>query len=283
MWQSARMANVAGSSFSVARRQLGRRLRRLREEAAKGHDDVAEAHIASRTKMWKIEAGRCAVKPGDVLALARLYGIDPGTTDELVALASASRTSGFQEDHAGAVPEWVGLYGDLVDTASALHIYSCELVHGLLQTTDYARAVTAAVPGLNPEAIEQRVRFRLGRQQTFFERPAPGRLDVVMTAGALGLVVGSPAVMEAQIAHLRAVDAGDGVSVSVLPATNGVHAAMQGDFTIMEFTDPDDPPLVYLESLIGSRYVERPDQLAEFRRAFDRIRAQAVPLKEYVR
>jgi hypothetical protein len=276
------MANVAGSSSSVARRQLGRRLRRLREEAAKGHDDVAEAHIASRTKMWKIEAGRCAVKPGDVLALARLYGIDPGTTDELVALASASRTSGFQEDHAGAVPEWVGLYGDLVDAASALRNYSCELVHGLLQTAHYARAVTAVDTTLSSDAIERRVAFRLGRQRAFFDRPTPGRLDVVMSAGALGLVVGSPAVMEAQIAHLRAVDAGDGVSVRILPATNGVHTAMRGPFTIMEFADPDDPPLVYLESLIGSRYVERPDQLAEFRRAFDRVRAQAVPLKEYI-
>ena len=236
----------------------------------------------SRTKMWKIEAGRSAVKPGDVLALGRLYGVDPAMTDELVALAAATRSTGFQEDHGGAVPEWVGLYGGLEAAASVLHNYSCELIHGLLQTADYARVVTAANTALDPQVVERRVAFRVGRQWAFFDRPVPGRLDLVVTAGALGLVVGSAAVMGAQIAHLRAVDAGDGVSVRVLLATNGVHAAMQGKFTIMDFADPDDPPLVYPESLIGSRYVERPDQLAAFRRAFDAIQAQAVPLKEYV-
>ena len=265
----------------MARRQLGRRLRRLREAAGKVHGDVAEAQIASRSKMTNIEAGRSAVKPGDVLALARLYGVDQAVTDELVALAGATRTTGFQEDHGRAVPDWVGLYGDLVDAASVLRSYKCELVHGLLQTAEYARAVIAADTTFDQRAIERRVAFRLARQRAFFDRPVPGRLDVVMTAGVLGLVVGSPAVMEAQIAHLRAVDAGDEVSVRVLPATNGVHTAMRGDFMIMDFADGDDPPLVYLESLVGSRYVERPDQLAEYRRAFDQVRAQAVPLKEY--
>ena len=276
------MADLAGGSSTVARRQLGRRLKRLREAAGKGHDDVAEAQIASRTKMWKIEAGRSAVKPGDVLALARLYGVDAAATDTLVALAAATRNTGFQADFGEAVSHWTGLYGDLVSAAEVIRTYSCELVHGLLQTADYARAVTAANNALTPEVVERRVAFRLALRRAFFARPAPGRLEVVMTAGAFGLVVGSPAVMEAQIAHLRAVDAGDEVSVRVLSATNGVHAAMRGEFSIMDFADPDDPPLVYLESLIGYRYVERPDQLAAFRRAFDAIQAQAVPLKEYV-
>ena len=277
------MANPVIGSSGMARRQLGRRLRFLREGAGKVHADVAAAQIASRTKMWKIETGQCAVKPGDVLVLTRFYGTAPAVADELVALASATRETGFQEDHAAAVAEWTRLYGDLVDAASVLRNYSCELVPGLLQTADYARAVTAANTALSPEAVDRRVAHRLRLQDTFLSRPGPGRLEVVMTAGALGLVVGSPAVMEAQIAHLRAVDSGDGVSVRVLSATNGVHAAMRGDFTIMDFLDPEDPALVFLESLIGSRYVERRDQVTLYRAAFDRIRAQAVPLEEHVR
>ncbi|MDY7091138.1 MAG: Scr1 family TA system antitoxin-like transcriptional regulator, partial [Actinomycetota bacterium] len=61
-----------------------------------------------------------------------------------------------------------------------------------------------------------------------------------------------------------------------------VHGAMRGTFTILDFADPQDPPLVYLESLVGSYYVERAEHLAAYRRAFDRIRAQAVPLEEYL-
>jgi transcriptional regulator with XRE-family HTH domain len=274
--------NLESTSSSVVRRQLGRRLRRLREAAGRSHEDVAEAQIASRTKMWKIEAGRTAVKQGDVLALARLYGLDGSTTDDLVALASATKSSGFQEDYGSSMPEWVGLYGDLEAGVAVLRDYNCELIHGLLQTEDYARAVTEVNTALSPEVVEQRVAFRMRRQRALFDRPNPGRIDAVITAGALDLVVGSPTVMEAQIAHLRAVCSGDEVSVRVLTRTNGLHAAMRGPFTIMDFDDPEDPPLVYLESLIGSRYVERPDQIAEFRSAFDQMRAKAVSLEEYV-
>jgi hypothetical protein len=232
--------------------------------------------------MWKIESGRSTVKPADVLALARLYGLTPAVTDELVALAEATREVGYHEDSPG-VSEWAGLYGDLVDAASVLRTYTCELVPGLLQTADYARAVTITNTALDPEAVEHRVAFRMARQRAFFNRPTPGRLDAVLTAGALGLVVGSTVVMDAQLAHLHASCARAEVSVRVLPATNGVHAGMRGDFMIMDFPDVDDPPLVYLESLVGSRYVERPDQLAVFRRAFAQVRTQAVPLEEYAR
>lgn len=103
---------------------------------------------------------------------------------------------------------------------------------------------------------------------------------MVLTAGAFGLVVGSAHLMDAQRSHLRHMAVRDNVRVRVLPA-DGVHAAMRGDFVIMDFADVDDPPLVYLESLIGSRYVEQTDQLAVYRQAFDAIFDLAVPVEEY--
>jgi transcriptional regulator with XRE-family HTH domain len=281
MWHAGAMVGTQGGS-TVARRQLGRRLRRLREQAGRSHDDVAETRLASRTKMWKIEHGHTAVKEGDVLALARLYEATPAEIDELVALAAATRVSGFVVDGSAIAP-WIGPYADLEASCSVLQEYHCELIHGLLQTPDYARAVISANPDLSPEVVEQRVEFRMARQRAFFDRPRPGRLEFVTTAGVLQLVVGSAPVMEAQIAHLRAVDSGDEVDVRVLPFTNGVHAAFGGTFAIMDFDDPDDPSLIYLESLIGSRYVERVEHVEQFRHAFDRIRTQAVPLEEYLR
>jgi Domain of unknown function (DUF5753) len=57
---------------------------------------------------------------------------------------------------------------------------------------------------------------------------------------------------------------------------------MRGPFTIMDFDDEEDPSLVYIENLVGSRYLERPDHVAEFRNAFARMQALAVPFEEYV-
>lgn len=265
----------------MARRQLGRRLRRLRTEAGKTLDDVAEAHVASLTKLWRIETGRSSTKIGDVLALARLYEIPPSTTDELVTLAEATRGTGFQQDGSSAVSEWGGMYGELEAAASFLRIYNCQLLPGLLQTADYARAVTVVNPSLDARTVEQRVAFRMRRQRAFFDRPESKRFDVVLGAGVLELVVGSPEIMAAQLDHLREASGRDGVSVRVLTATNGVHPGMRGDFVIMDFADADDPPLVYLESLIGSRYLERVEHLAVYRDAFDQVSAQSVPLEEY--
>jgi hypothetical protein len=154
-------------------------------------------------------------------------------------------------------------------------------VPGLLQTPEYARAVIEAVQKLSAADVDQRVEFRRHRQRTFFERACPGRLEVVMTAGALHVQVGSPAVMEAQIAHLRAVDERDGVSVRVLPFETGPRTAMRGPFMILDFANPEDPSLVYLESVVGGRYIERPTHVGEFRVVLADIRARAVPVREY--
>jgi transcriptional regulator with XRE-family HTH domain len=276
------MAVGNGAGSTVVRRQLGRKLRRLREGANKTHEDVAAAHIASPTTMWRIETGKVAVKPGIIWALAHLYEAPPEETDVLVSLAAGTREEGWWEDYGSAVPEWVGLYAGLEAACTTLHDYQCELIHGLLQTEDYARAVTRSDASLSDEVVEQRVSFRMGRQRAVFNRLPPGRVVSVMTSGVLGLVVGSREVMEAQIAHLRALTQGGGVDVRVLTATNGVHSAMRGPFTIMDFDDPDDPSLVYVETLVGSRYVERGDLVAEFRKAFQHIQAQAVSLEEYI-
>lgn len=264
----------------MARRQLGKRLRRLRTEAGLTLDDIAEAQIASATKMWRIETGRISTRPGDVLALARLMDVDPRTTDELVTLAGATRRRGFQQDHGSPVAEWAGMYAELEAAAAGVRMYKCEMVPGLLQTPDYARAVTAANRRLDADAVDRLVSFRLRRQETFFDRATPGRLDVVLTAGAYHLTVGPLTVMEAQRDHLRTTAAHDHVRIRVLPA-DGVHAAMRGDFVIMDFPDRDDPPLVYLESLIGSRYVEETDQLVMYREAFAELAERAVPVEEY--
>ena len=274
---------TVGISSTLARRQLGRRLRTHREAVGKTGDDVVESGLVGRNKLWQIETGTITVKQGDVLALARLYRVTTAATDEMVALADATKIANFEEEYGASVPEWVGIYSDLETGAVVLSDYNPELLHGLLQTEAYARAVMQTEPTLTQEVVEQRVQFRMARQRAFFSRPTPGKLHVVVPEGVLRLVVGSAAVMEEQIAHLRAVDERDGVSVRVLPATGGAYSGMNGRFTILDFAEPDeDPSVVYLEYLVGSRYLERPDQVGTFRGTFGRMWERASPMREYV-
>jgi transcriptional regulator with XRE-family HTH domain len=254
---------------TVVRRQLGRRLRRLREEAGKSHEDVAAAHIAGRTKMWRIEHGLIPVKDGDVLALARLYALPADVTEALVQLAAGTRDRGWTEEFGRTVPEGFGLYAGLEGSSSSVQSWHPELVQGLLQTPDYTRALMTAHGGLSGEEIDRRLAFRMERQQAVLDREPPGRVRAVLGSAALALVVGSRTVMEAQRAHLHKLNAREHVEIKVWPWTAGAHPATKGAFTILDFDDPDDPALVFVETHLGARYLEQAEQLAEYRRVFD--------------
>jgi transcriptional regulator with XRE-family HTH domain len=275
------MSTGKGNGSTVVRRQLGRKLRRFREEAGKSHADVEAAQIASSTKLWRIESGRIAVKPGDIWALARLYDVSNQITDALVSLAAGTRDDGWWEELTAAVPDELGLYAGLEGTASSIRSYHPELIHPLLQTPEYARAIVLADQRPGVKNIEQRLEFRERRARCFLSGKNPARILAVLSAGALSLVVGSAEVMKSQIAYLQTLSASERIAVRILPWTAGAHPAMEGAFTILGFDDPDDPALVYVETRLGARYLEQIAQVKEYRRIFGVLHSKSIPLEEY--
>lgn len=229
--------------------------------------------------MWRIESGKTTVRPGDIWALARLYDVPADVAEALAALASGTHGEGWWEDTGAVVPDWLGLYAGLEAASSQVSTYHPEVVHGLLQTPEYAEAVIRADPDLTGAVVQRRLEFRLNRQRAVFGRSA--RVVTVLGESALALRVGSDAVMDRQTAHLRAIDASGKVHIRILPWTAGAHPSMKGAFTILDFDEPDDPALVYIETHLGSRYLERPQEVTEYRRIFGLLCDAAVPMKEY--
>jgi transcriptional regulator with XRE-family HTH domain len=270
------------SGPTVVRRQLGRRLRRLRDAAGKTERDVEEASLASRAKLWRIETGKTPVKVADVRALCWLYGADAATTDALAGLAIGTAEQGWWEDYGDAVSDWFGLYVGLEAAATEIRLYDPELVHGLLQTPDYIRSVFRPVdPSMDVEAIEHQVKLRTARHQILTGRADPPRLIAIFGAGVLSRLVGGRQVMTEQVRQLRELNRLDHIDIRVVPWEAGAHAAMHiGAFTILDFDDPDDPSVVYLETHTGARYLEKPDELAEYRRIFDLVYEKTVPIEE---
>lgn len=143
---------------TVVRRQLGRRLRRLREQASRTEQEVERAKVCSRTTLWRIESGKAPVKMTTVRGLCWFYGAEPEVTDALTRLANGTDEHGWWESHGDALPDWFRLYVGLEAAASDIQTYDPELIHGLMQTPEYARAVfRAAEPAASVEAIERRV------------------------------------------------------------------------------------------------------------------------------
>jgi hypothetical protein len=264
---------------TVVRRQLGRTLKRMRI-AAKVSVDQVVAHRElgiSRAKLYRLEAGQHLAKPQDIVVLCQFLGASAEEIKRLTALALA--TQGTAD---AAIPEWFQLYRDLEQVAAGIRSYDGEVIPGLLQTGDYARAVyRAAQPDHSDEAIEHQVGLRLERQERFFgRRPAP-RLTAILNQAVLTRPAGDDGIMEAQIEHLHQLDKQATVDVGVLPFSAGMHAAMTGAFRILDFDDPDDPNIVYLEAHIGGRYLQKPEEYAEYGRIWHLIRRTAIPLKEF--
>lgn len=265
----------------VVRRTLGRRLTRLRTGAGMSRREVAEARLGiSEPTLHRIETGKVPVTAANVRALCWLYGADQSVTDALAELALGTSQAEWW-DASPVIPEWFKLYVGLEASASRMYSYDGEVVPGELQTTEYARAVFGAEQPHESEPAERHIKLRIQRQKTLFGRTPPPRLVTVLGENALVRPVGGEEVLKAQIEHMRRLSQEDNVDIRVLPFAVGAHAAMAGAFRILEFDDPDDPDVVYLESHVGALYLEEQAEVDEYRRIFDLISKDAVPVEEY--
>jgi transcriptional regulator with XRE-family HTH domain len=265
----------------VVRRALGRRLTRLRTAAGMSRRAVVEARLGiSEPTLHRIETGKVPVSGANVRALCWLYGADKSITDALAELAVGTSQQEWW-DASRAIPDWFKLYVGLEASASRMFGYDGEVVPGELQTPEYARAVFDAERPADPEAAERHVKLRVQRQKTLFARNPPLRLVTVLGEGALTRPVGTEQILKAQIEYLRQLSGEDTVDIRVLPFSVGAHAAMAGAFRIMEFDDPDDPDIVYLESHVGALYLEELDLVDEYRRIFGLISRDSVSVEEF--
>ena len=260
---------------TVGSRRLVIELKRFREAAGLTGEQVAEQMGWSVAKVYRIEGDKVRVLPRDAQRLLKLYGIGGEQAEAVMELARAARAKDWWHQYSGAIPEWFQFYVGLEAAASAMQEYCAELVTGLLQTEAYARAVMAAAARSDTGEMDRQVAVRLERQKRLTAPDAPS-LWVVLDEAVLRRQVGGPAVMAAQLAHIGQMAAQPNVTVQVLPFTAGAHPAMLGSFTLMQFPDPADKDVVYLEAETGALYLEKPQDVRRYSLMIDYLRAQAL-------
>jgi hypothetical protein len=82
--------------------------------------------------------------------------------------------------------------------------------------------------------------------------------------------------MRAQMERLIEVAELDNVTVQVLPNSAGVHPATSGQFSIMEFPEPHDADVVYVETLTSNLFIESDAEVYRYTLAFDHLRGNAL-------
>jgi transcriptional regulator with XRE-family HTH domain len=266
-------------SPTVRRRRLASELRSLRESAKLTCEEVAEHLECSASKISRVETGRVSVSPRDVRDMLAIYGVPQEHREGLVQLARESRQKGWWHAYGDSIQPHFATYLGLESAASEIRIYEVNLIPGLLQTEDYARAVISAgmVSGNRPD-IERQVAVRMERQR--LARASPPKVWAVLDEAALRRQVGGAGVMRAQLEHMREMCGCPDVSVQVIPFGGGAHPAMGRPFVILVFPERADPDVVYLEDLTSALWVEDVDQVDRYKVFFNHLRATAMSFEE---
>jgi transcriptional regulator with XRE-family HTH domain len=262
-------------SPTVRRRRIAGELKRLREERGLTLDHAAKELGVARSTMSRIENAQVSVRPGDVRALLELYGVESDDVAALVQVARDARQRGWWQAYSDVLPNWFEVYVGLEQAASEISTFEVALVPGLLQTADYARAVIEAeLPDAPVNEVERRTELRMKRQSD----EARPEMWVVLDEAVIRRVVGGPATMRAQLERLAEEAEAPGQTLQIVPFSAGAHASMISSFSILNFPELADPPVVYLESRAGSLYVEGSGADA-YVRIFRTLQADAVSPK----
>ena len=255
---------TTGSSPAVSRRELGTLLRTLRVRKGWTAEQVAGRLMVSPSKVSRLETGQRGASARDIRELCDLYGVDNEQRQHLMELAIEGKQRAWWQPLGVPYTRYVALEAE----ATSISDYGLGIMPGLLQTTEYARAqVLAAVPKWVPDVVEQRVRGRIARQQRLFSEHPP-RFEAVMDESVLHRVVGSPAIMRAQLERLLELSGLPHVSLRVIPYDAGALPAGNTKFIILRFAQPTVPDVVFIEGLTGDLYLEEPHDVETYSTTF---------------
>jgi transcriptional regulator with XRE-family HTH domain len=263
---------------TVRLRRLAATLRRLRESAGLSREDVEEQTAVNEGTLYRLETARSRPQPRTLKALLNLYEVSDAVRADLLDLAKNADAQGWLRAYQAELPEEYAAYISFEHEARSVRNYESLYIPGLLQTEDYAWAVVrGTLPTATPEEVENRVKARMERQERL-SGDSPLEVWAILDEAAIRRQVGGQKVMAAQLDHLLDLSKQPNVTLQVIPYDAGAHPGMPGSFVYMEFTEPVDPDLVYVDTLAGDLFLESDDDLRLYSSMFDHLRAVALNL-----
>lgn len=261
---------------TLERRQLGLQLRRLRERHGRTQQEAAAAIGKVRSRIVDLEDGRSTVRPTDLTALLDLYAATDTQRAELSALAIQAAKRHRRLASSNTLPEAMTHFAELELSATEISTFEPNLVPGLLQSQGYVQALVSECDGIwwpaSTTEQNERVAFRMERQQRILGDGGPASLRFVLGEEALRAVVGGPDVMRDQRRHLLALaDQHPAIQLQVLPSAVPGNPARTAGFTLFHF-GPHSTPLAFSSPVFGpDRLHDEDDDVAKLALCFTRV------------
>ncbi|MFJ8960757.1 helix-turn-helix transcriptional regulator [Lentzea sp. NPDC102401] len=267
------------SPVVLQKRLLGE-LKQTRDELGLSQQAVADAMDWSVSKLIRIEKGENKISVTDVQALLFHYGVrDDDRVTELVGMTRAIRQSksAWMEKYRGSFSEQFAKYVELETAAVRIRQSQLNVVSGLLQTPDYAHALVKSY-GNTDEVVERGVEIRMHRQSVL--DPDGPEISIILDESVLHRVIGNEGVLRRQLQRIKEVAALGHVTVQILPFSAGIHPAMKGSFSILEFSEGEEDFALLLEHPGRDELMTAGPELKEFLNYFIQLEDFALPAEE---
>lgn len=246
-----------------AMKLVGALVARFRIAAGLTQRQLAEQACAQPETIASIEQGRRTLLP----PLARVL-------DGLLDTKGTLETAVDNMPEVDLIPAWAEQYMDLERSALALSWFENQVLPGLLQTENYARAVfRSKVPVMSEDEIEAQVAARVERQE-ILRRKNPPTTSFIISEAILLDRLGGELVYAETLQHLAMVAQLPGITIQVMPLGLKTHAALSGPFILLE--TPDYQHLAYTETQRGSQIVGDPDEVSILSQKYAMLRTQAL-------
>jgi transcriptional regulator with XRE-family HTH domain len=234
--------------------------------------DVAEAMDWSPSKVIRIESGAVAVSTNDLRVLLSHYGVDDrGIVDELIQVAKSSKRSTWSE-YRDIISQQAATYFGYEASAAIIRQYEPQLVPGLLQTEEYARALFRDVNGFSDVTSDRHWQIRQERQE-ILDRDSPPEMFFILDEAALRRDMGGVKTMTRQRERLEELAALPHVTIQIIPFGRGGYPGLLGPFILLEFTDNDT--VLYLESRSETVTRDDPDDIGLYLDTFQAMERAA--------
>jgi transcriptional regulator with XRE-family HTH domain len=253
---------------------IGVELAGYRKDSGKTLAEVSAEVGISKPKLGHMETGRYQQAPEDIAKLLAYYGAAQHEIDRLMSLTGRADEASWWAPWGHIVPDWLKTFVGLEALAEREFVFEPIVIPGLLQTEDYARAITAATPRVRPDHGERFVGFRMARARRLTDADGRLHLHAVLNEGALRLRVGTPELQRAQLEHLVAASELPNVTLQVVRPEDGVHAAATGHFVVLEFENARS--IGYSELSDGAVYAQDPEQVRSYTMAAENLQGVAL-------
>lgn len=260
-------------SPTVHQRRLRIELRRAREAAGLTQEQAAKSLDWSLSKIIRIEGGMVRVAVSDVRVMLQQYAVPENRYDEFLSLARAARETAWWNAYRRVLSSQLAELIGYESAAGVSREFQPLVIPGLLQTSAYATEILSRLRGDDAaDQVAELVEVRMRRQE-ILEGDSPPTFLFIVDESALRRLVGGGAVMRAQLLHLLEMAQRPNVTIEVVPFDRGAHPGLVGPFKIIEFAEPEDDDVLYLEGaqgeLVGRDYRE---EVVRYRERFETLR-----------